>query len=136
RSAPGPPPAPWAPGTPTKWAVWTHLAGAGPSLGCFPPPGLLTPLLAAATAARERATPPGGSTPDPSAQRPSLGSAAATSWLSPSRGSAGAVATARVGWHGASRNYSRHGTRLTAGVSRPHLYTAWRPAVPPPPHAR
>src|SRR2546430_13030024 len=33
----------------------------------------LTPALAAATAAPERATPPGGSTPDLSAQRPSLG---------------------------------------------------------------
>src|SRR6266478_5187985 len=86
---------------------------------------VLTPPLAAATAARERATPPGGSTPDPSAQRPSLGSAAATSWLSPSRWSVGAVAMARVGWHGASRNYNRHGTTPTAGVSRPHLCILW-----------
>src|SRR5438552_136049 len=33
----------------------------------FPPPCVLTPPRAAATAAPERATPPGGSIPDPSA---------------------------------------------------------------------
>src|SRR2546426_2211665 len=96
---------------------------------------LLTPPLAAATAARERATPPGGSTPDPSAQRPSLGSAAATSWLSPSRWSVGAVAMARVGWHGASRNYNRHGTTPTAGVRRPHPCRGWSPVARPRLHA-
>jgi len=67
---------------------------------------VLTPPLAAATAAPERAPPPGGSTPDPSAQRLSLVSAATMAWRSPSRWSAGAVAMARVGWHGASRNYT------------------------------
>src|SRR6266571_8144027 len=94
-SSPGPPPlsrhTPPCPRTATRCSLSCSL--------------FLTPARAGATAARERATPPGGSTPDPSAPRPSLGSAAATSWLRPSRWSAGAVATARVGWHGASRNY-------------------------------
>src|SRR5205814_1278411 len=95
---------------------------------------VLTSPLAATTAAPERATPPGGSTPDPSAQRPSRVSAAASAWLSPSRWSAGAGATARVGWHGASRNYHRHDTRLTAAACRPRPCRAWRRAVPPLPH--
>src|SRR5262249_12123399 len=95
------------------------------SLCYVSPHSLLTDPLAAATAAPERATPPGGSTPDPSAPRPSLVSAAAIAWRSPSRGSVGAVAMARGGWHGASRNYNRHGTRPTAGVSRPRVCTAW-----------
>src|SRR5215471_5980162 len=102
--------------TPSKPAAWTHVACVGPLSGGFPPSGWLTPLLAAATAAPERATPPGGSTPDPSAPRPSLGSAAAIAWLSPSRWSAGAGVTARGGWHGASRNYNTHGTRRAAAA--------------------
>src|SRR5262249_51974248 len=91
----------------------------------------LKPSGAAATRARKRATPRAGSTPAPSTQRPSQVSTAATSWLSPSCGSAGAVATARVGWHGASRNYHRHDTTPTAGVSRPRVYTRCSPVAPP-----
>src|SRR5499427_7575661 len=96
---------------------------------------LLTPPRAAATAARGTAAPHAVSRRGPSAQRPSLGSVVATSWLSPSPWSAGAVATARGGWHGASRNYDRHGTTPTAGVRRPRVYTRCSPVAPPRRHA-
>src|SRR5258708_4032148 len=97
-----------------------------PSHGCFPRPCVLTPPLAAATAARERAGLSASSTPDGSPPPPSPVSAAATAWPSPSRWSAGAVATACVGWHGASRNYHRHGTTPTAAASPPLPCRAWR----------
>src|SRR5215470_6708163 len=71
------------------------------SLSC---PLFLTPALVVTTAARGTAAPPGGSTPDPSAQQPSLAYMAATAWRSHSRWSAGAAATAGVHWYGANRN--------------------------------
>ena len=83
--------------TPSRPAVWTHVVRSGHLPVPLPTSCVLTLPRAAATAAPERATPPGGSTPDPSAQRPSLVSAATIAWLSPSRWSAGAVAMARVG---------------------------------------
>src|SRR5215813_8114022 len=95
----------------------------------------LSPALVVATAARGTAAPPGGSTPDPSAQPPSLAYLAATAWRSHSRWSAGAAATAGVHWYGANRNYSTPDTRPAAGVHHPHPCRAWRPDVPPPPHA-
>src|SRR5262252_6002796 len=97
------------------------------SLSC---PLFLTPALVVATAA-----PPGGSTPAPSAQPPSLAYMAATAWQSHSRWSAGAAATAGVHWYGANRHYSTPDTRPAAGVHHPHPCRAWRPDVPPPPHA-
>ena len=60
----------------------------GPLLLPFPPPGLLTPLLAAATAAHGTATPHAASTPDRSAPRPSPAFEAAIAWRRPSRWSA------------------------------------------------
>src|SRR4029450_12168445 len=100
------------------------------SLSC---PLFLTPALVVATAARGTAAPPGGSTPDPSAQPPSLAYMAATAGRSHSRWSAGAAATAGVHWYGANRNYSTPDTRPAAGVHHPHPCRAWRPDGPPAP---
>src|SRR5262252_3386661 len=94
-----------------------------PLLATVHHPCVLTSSLAAATAARGTAGPLARSTPDLSAPRPSPGSAAAIAWLSPSRGSAGAVATTRGGWHGASRNCRSNDTRSTAAVSPPRPCT-------------
>src|SRR5439155_21165338 len=67
-----------------------------PSSGCFPPPGLLTPLRAAATAARGRAAPRAGSTHGRSAPRPWLVSGAATTWPNRCHGWVRTAATAGV----------------------------------------
>src|SRR5438552_2351032 len=95
----------------------------------------LTPALAAATAARERAGLLARSTRDRSAPPPSLASAAATSWLTLSRALAQAVARADARRCEVSKSYSTYGTKPAAGVRRPRPCRAWRPAVPPPPHA-
>src|SRR2546427_9668017 len=59
----------------------------------------LTPLLAAATAARGRAAPRAGSTPGRSAPRPSLASGAASAWPSRCRGWVQAAREAGASWY-------------------------------------
>src|SRR4029450_9001473 len=93
---------------------------------CRPPPraashhscGLTLPP-AAARVAHETTTLRATCRHGPPAPLPWPASRVATVWRSPSHWSAEAVATARVGWHGASRNYNRHGTTPTADVRRP-----------------
>src|SRR6266487_3202561 len=87
--------------------------------------GWLTPPRVVATAAPETAAPRAASRRDRSDLLPWPAYKAATAWLNPSRWSAGAVATARGGWHGASRNYDRHGTRPIAAARRPRPCTTW-----------
>src|SRR5215471_8693810 len=67
--------------------------------------GLLTPPLAAATAAPERATLRGGSRRNPSIQPPSRACRASTAWPSPCHGWAEAAAEADVSWREAGKNY-------------------------------
>src|SRR5712691_6514664 len=97
--------------------------------------GWLTPLLAAATAARETAAPRVGSRHGPSIPPPSPASEAAIAWRSPSRWSAAAATTAGVSWHAANRNCNTRDTTPTVGVSRPRLCRASSHAVRPPRHA-
>ena len=95
----------------------------------------LTPPRVVATAARERAAPRVGSRHGPSIPPPSPASEAAIAWRSPSRWSAGAVATARVSWRAANRSCSTCDTTPTAGVSRPRLCRASSHAARPRRHA-
>src|SRR4029434_10753325 len=74
------PSAPW--GSPRSEPCGRTSPTQALSSGGFPPPGLLTPLLAAATAAPERATLHAASTPDRSVRLPLLGHRAATAWPS------------------------------------------------------
>src|SRR6266481_2386835 len=81
----------------------------------------LTPLRAAATAARGRAAPRAGSTHGRSAPRPWLASGAATAWPSRCHGWVRTAAAAGVRRRVANRSYSTHDTMRAAGVSPPHL---------------
>src|SRR5262245_57177924 len=82
---------------------------------------LLTPPLAATTAARERAALRASSRHGPSTPPPSLASGAATAWPSRCRWWAGAAATVGVRRRVANRSYSTHDTMRAVGVSPPHL---------------
>src|SRR6266702_3354091 len=115
--------------------MWTHVTCSGPFSGGFPPPGLLTPLLAAARAAAERATLHAASTLDQSIQRPSLASEAATAWPNPSCWSVQARARAGVKRHAAGKNCSTFGTAPTAAVSHLVPDTACSHAALPLVHA-
>src|SRR6266702_7339661 len=95
----------------------------------------LTPLLAAATAARGRAAPRAGSTHGRSAPRPWLVSGAATAWPSRCHGWVRTAATAGVRRRVANRSYSTHGTRPVAGVRRPHACITSSHAAPRRRHA-
>ena len=95
----------------------------------------VTALGAAAPAARDRAAPLSATTRDRSSLRPLPVYPAAITWLSHGRGWVSARPELGASWHGAARNCSTPGTTPAAGVSPPRLYTAWRPAVPPPRHA-
>src|SRR5207244_10140838 len=106
-----------------------------PSSGGFPPPGLLTPLLAAATAARGRAAPRAGSTHGRSAPRPWPVCRGATAWPTPCHGWAQAVAEAVGRWHEANRSYHRPETISAAAVGPPRVCTAWRRDAQSTPHA-
>src|SRR5262249_41510564 len=68
--------------------------------------GLLTPPLAVAMAARERARLRASSRHGPSIPLPWLASGAASIWVSRCRWSVRVGATADVSWHEANRNYS------------------------------
>src|SRR5215831_10324933 len=70
--------------------------------------GLLIPPPAVARVAHETTTLRATSRHGPSVPPPWPASRAATVWRSPSHWSAETVATARGGWHGASRNYHRY----------------------------
>src|SRR6266699_4121773 len=87
-----------------------------PPLAAAHHPGLLTPLLAAATAARGRAAPRAGSTHGRSAPRPWPVCRGATAWPTPCRGWAQAVAEAVGRWHEANRSYHRPDTISAAAV--------------------
>jgi hypothetical protein len=63
----------------------------------------LTPALVVATAARGRAAPRAASRRDPSVQRPSRASAAASAWPSPCRALAPAAAAPGASWREASK---------------------------------
>src|SRR5437016_547309 len=99
------------------------------------PAPLLTHSAAAATAAHGTGAPRGASTHDRSVPLPWLGCRAATVWPSPSRWWAPAAAEVGISWREVSRNYSTRDTSPAAGVRRPRPCRAWRPDVPPPPHA-
>jgi hypothetical protein len=86
---------------------------------CRPPPRaashhscVLTLPPAAARGAHETTTLRATSRHGPSVPPPWPASRAATVWRSPSHWSAEAVATARGGWHGASRNYNITGCKF------------------------
>src|SRR6266481_3794048 len=100
----------------------------------FPRPYLLTPLLAAATAARERAGLRAGSRRGQSAPPPWPAYRAASVWLSPSRWSAAAAAGPGVSCYEASKNCNTRGTQPTAAASPPLPCTACSPAAQWPPH--
>src|SRR6266446_5323817 len=80
------------------------------SPGCFPPPGLLTALLAAATVVPDTAALRVASRHGSSVLPPWPVSGGASVKPPPARASAPAAAAPDVRWHGASRNY---GTRAT-----------------------
>jgi len=73
--------------TPSKPAVWAHVATLGRLTILLPTPCVLTPLLAGATAAHETGAPRGASRHGRSAPPPSPVYRAATVWPSRSRGS-------------------------------------------------
>jgi hypothetical protein len=112
--------------------LWACLGVHGAPPHDAPPP---LPMCRLAGAGATAAPDPGGllaaTTWGPSTRRPSRACTAAMAWLSPPRGSAGAVATTRVSWHGASRHSKRHGTRPTAAARRPRPCTGGCRAVPP-----
>jgi hypothetical protein len=85
----------------------------------------LTTLETAAMAARETSTPHAGSTRGPSALLSSPVWKVATVWRSPCHSWAQVAATADVSRHVVTRSCGRLGTAPTAGVCRPHPYTAW-----------
>src|SRR6266850_1284630 len=95
----------------------------------FPRPYLLTPLLAAATAARESAGLRAGSRRGQSAPPPWPAYRAASVWLSPSRWSAAAAAGPGVSCYEASKNCNTRGTQPTAAASPPLPCTACSPAA-------
>src|SRR5712671_6352316 len=94
----------------------------------------LTPLLAAATAARGRVALRAGSTHGRSALRPWLVFAAATAWPSRCHGWVRTAAAAGVRRRVANRSYSTHDTMRAAAATPPRPCTAWRRAAPPRPH--
>src|SRR5215475_12989651 len=98
--------------TPLPAPLHTHLPGQP-----------ATALAAAATVARETATPHAASIPPPSGPPPSPACTATTPWLNPNRWSGPVVAVAGVNWHEASRSCSSNGTRTAAGLSRPRPCT-------------
>src|SRR5215831_18582965 len=87
--------------------------------------GVLTPLLAGATAGRERAAPHAASRHGRRAPPPWPVYTAATACLSPRRWSAPAAVAVGAGKHAASRNYSTHDTMPAADVSRPRACITW-----------
>src|SRR6266571_4326639 len=97
--------------------------------------GVLTPLRAAATAARGTGAPRAASRHGRSIPPPWLVSGAASVWRSRCRASARTGARADGGWHAASRSYSSNGKERAVGATPPRLCTAWRLAAPRPPHA-
>src|SRR2546428_2673248 len=84
-----------------------------PPRAAFHYDGWLTPLLAAATAARDRAGLRARSRYGPSTPLPSPASGAATAWPSPTHGWVRTAATAGGKRGGANRSYRTHGTRPT-----------------------
>jgi hypothetical protein len=80
---------------------------------------LLTPPLAAATAARERAGLLANSRHGPSTPPPSWACTAATAWPTLCHGWAGAAAAAGARRREGGRNCNTHGTRRAAAARRP-----------------
>ena len=95
-----------------------------PHLAAPHEPCLLTPPLAAATAARERAGLLANSRHGPSTPPPSRACTAATAWSSRSRGWTRAGAGAGIRSRGANRSCSNNGRRPPAVVTRLRPCTA------------
>ena len=95
----------------------------------------LTPALVVATVARGRAASRAASRRGPSVQQPWRASVAASASPSPCRASAPAGAEGGVRWREVNKNYRTRDTRPAAAGYRPRPCRAWRPDVPPPPHA-
>jgi hypothetical protein len=99
--------------TPSKRAVWTHLAGSGrPLLAAFPHHGWFTPPRAAATVVLETAASRAASRRDPSGQRPWQASVAASARPSLCHASAQPGAEGGVSSRAVSKNYSTRDTVL------------------------
>src|SRR5712691_4194961 len=105
---------------PSTQTIRTHVATSTLFPCRFPPPGLLTPLLAVATVARDRAALLSASTHGRSIRSPSRAYTAATAWLSHCHWSAREPVEAGANWRGAVQSYGTLGTMPADAASLFH----------------